>query len=78
MILYFVLVGFVAGALAAVGVLTSGGGVLLALLAYSLGGALGVFLFAALIALAPNFPRPRSGLPAHARRVRVQAHATRR
>lgn len=61
MILYFVLVGFVTGALCAAAVLATGGGVLLALLAYASAGALGVVLSAILWALAPPFPKPRVG-----------------
>jgi len=80
MILYFVLVGFVAGAIGAGAVLGSGGGILFAILAYSLAGALGVVLSAVVVAFAPTFPRPkpRGGLPVDARRVRVQAHVPRR
>lgn len=85
MILYFVLVGFVTGALGAAAVIGSGGGVVFALLAYSLAGAVGVLLSAVLVAIAPSFPRPRGGLsvgtgqvPVNARRVQVQAHASRR
>jgi hypothetical protein len=79
MILYFVLVGFVAGALGAVVVLSAGGGILFAILAYSLAGALGVVLTAVFMAVMPTIPRPRprGGLPVDARRVRVQAHARR-
>ena len=49
MILYFVLVGFVTGAIGAGFVLYTGGGVLLVLLAYSFSGALGVVLSALII-----------------------------
>ena len=80
MILYFVLVGFVAGALGAVVVLSAGGGILFAILAYSLGGALGVLLCAVFAAFMPSLPkpRPRGGLPVEAPRVRVEAHVPRR
>ncbi len=80
MILYFVLVGFVAGGIGAAVVLTVGGGIWLAILAYSLVGALGVVVSAVVLAFMPSFPRPRprGGLPVDARRVRVQAHAPRR
>lgn len=76
MILFFVLVGFVTGTLGAVTVVSAGGGVLWAILAYSLGGAVGVVLTALLIALAPSFPRPRprGGLPANAVPARRVAH----
>ena len=79
MILYFVLVGFVAGVIGAAVVLTAGGGIWLAILAYSLAGALGVVLSAVFLAFMPTLPRPRprGGLPVDARRVRVQAHARR-
>ncbi|HCQ66234.1 MAG TPA: hypothetical protein DIU07_14260 [Rhodobacteraceae bacterium] len=75
MILYFVLVGFVTGAIGAGFVLYSGGSVLLAVLAYSLAGALGVVLSALIIAFAPSFPRPRPrrGLPAGAQPVRARS-----
>ncbi len=80
MILYFVLVGFVTGAIGAAVVLNLGGGILLAILGYSLGGAFGVVISALFVALAPTFPRtkPGRGLPVRARQVRVPAHAPRR
>ncbi|PIE07157.1 MAG: hypothetical protein CSA74_08500 [Rhodobacterales bacterium] len=64
MILYFVLIGFVTGAVSATAVLTSGGSIPFALLAYSLGGAAGVMLLAVFVAFVPPMPRPRRGLPA--------------
>jgi hypothetical protein len=75
MILYFVLVGFVSGAIGAGYVLYAGGGLLLALLAYSFTGALGVVLSALIIAVAPSFPRPRPrrGLPSGAHPVRARS-----
>ena len=89
MILYFVLVGFIAGAIGAGYVLSIGGGVLLALLAYSGAGGLGVVLSAVVVAAAPTLPRARRGLPVSAhpasgrsamrtRHVRVEAQAPRR
>lgn len=73
MILYFVLVGFITGSIGAGFVLYSGGGFFLALLAYSLSGALGVVLTALLVAFAPTFPRPRprGGLPVTTNPVRA-------
>ncbi|MCB1357873.1 MAG: hypothetical protein KDK53_15735 [Maritimibacter sp.] len=77
MILYFVLIGFVTGAIGAGVVLQSGGGILLALLAYSLAGALGVVLSALVFAFVPNTPRPRrrGGLPVHAHPVHARSAA---
>jgi len=77
MILYFVLVGFVTGSIGAGFVLYTGGGVVLALLAYSLCGAFGVVLTALFVAFAPTMPRPRprGGLPVTTHPVRAH-HAT--
>ena len=72
MILYFVLVGFVTGAIGAGAVLAAGGGILFAILAYSAAGALGVVLSALAFALAPSFPRPRGGMPVRAHTVNAQ------
>lgn len=75
MILYFVLVGFVTGAIGAGFVLTSGGGFLLALLAYSGAGALGILLTALIVAFAPILPRPRrrGGMPVNAHPARAHS-----
>lgn len=75
MILYFVLVGFVTGAIGAGVVLQTGGGLFLALLAYSLAGALGVVLSAMIYAFVPNIPRPRrrGGLAVHAHPVHARS-----
>ncbi len=80
-ILYFVLIGFVTGAVSASAVLTSGGSIAFAILAYSVGGAAGVLLLATFVALAPTAPRPRprGGLPAPpSGRVHVQVEAPNR
>lgn len=75
MILYFVLVGFVTGAIGAGFVLYSGGGFLLALLAYSGTGALGIVVTALVVAFLPTLPRPRrrGGMPVNARPVRAHS-----
>ena len=73
MILYFVLIGFVAGGAGAIAVLAAGGAVWLAVLAYSFAGALGVLLSALIVAVAPTFPRPRGGLPVPAHPVRARS-----
>lgn len=54
MILIFVAIGFVVGAIAAACVLYSDGGVLLAIVAYSFAGALAILISAALFALRPT------------------------
>ncbi|MCB1348649.1 MAG: hypothetical protein R3D80_09235 [Paracoccaceae bacterium] len=75
MILYFVLIGFVTGTVGAWFVLQTGAGILLALLAYSFAGALGVVVSAVAFAFAPTLPRPRrrGGLPVHAHPVHARS-----
>ncbi|MEZ5723232.1 MAG: hypothetical protein R3D59_18010 [Paracoccaceae bacterium] len=58
-ILYFVLIGFVTGTVGAWFVLQTGAGILLALLAYSFAGALGVVVSAVAFAFAPTSCRAR-------------------
>ncbi|MCB1336787.1 MAG: hypothetical protein KDK10_04785 [Maritimibacter sp.] len=71
MILLFVLVGFVAGTVCAAYTLATGGGILAAVLAYSVFGAIAVVITAILTAIGPTLMRPKaaSGIP-----VRVPAH----
>jgi len=59
MILFFVLVGFVAGTVSAGLALASGAGVLAALLSYSVFGALAVLIAAVIMAIGPTLLRPR-------------------
>lgn len=75
MILYFVLVGFVTGAIGAGLVIQLGGGILFAILAYSFGGALGVVLSAVIYAFLPIAPRPRrrGGMPVHVHPVHARS-----
>lgn len=68
MILVFVLVGFVVGAVSAGYTLAVGGGILAALAAYSICGALAVVITAFFMAVGPTLFRqkPASGIPVRA------------
>lgn len=59
MILFFVLVGFITGAIGAGVALYAGSSWQLALLAYSFTGALGVVIAALVVAFAPTIPPSR-------------------
>lgn len=60
MILFYVLVGFIAGTVAASLALASGAGVLAALVSYSLFGAVAVVVAATITIFAPAFLRSKS------------------